>query len=511
MSVSSRSLVFALGASLLLIAGNTVAQHSVALSTLAPDAGFRIDGLADGDLLGINSDAIGDFNGDGLDDFLVSAEEAQQGRGSTYVVFGRSGGFPDGLALNQLDGANGFRLDGAPYDGFNHRARGAGDVNGDGRADVLLGLSSSNDFNGRACIVYGRASTDAIVTIDTMLPGQITCMTGVQRYENVGKSVASLGDFNGDGLDDVAIGTVHGDFAGSESGSVYVIYGRAPNLGTSIALASLDGAQGFRIDGAAADDRLGTSVGSGDFNGDGRRDLIAGADRAGTPGAAQGAAYVLFGTDRRQESPLSVALLEGVRGFTLRADSDVHFLGRAVGAADVNHDGLDDMLVGSLQNRAFIVFGNAGTWPAEVNLASMSGANGFRIDGESAGDRAGESIAGVGDINGDGIDDIGLGAQFAAPNGIASGKVHVLFGHAGPHPPSLQLGNLPDAAGISFLGTGSEDYCGLNISRGGDLNRDGRNDLLLSCHGASALGGYRGATYAIFGSVATVLFKDGLE
>ncbi len=511
MSTSFRSLIFLLGAAFLFVADDAMAQRVVALSTLSPAAGFRIDGVAEGDLLGINSDAIGDFNGDGRDDFLVSAEEAQDGRGSTYVVFGRDGGFPAGVMLSQLNGANGFRLDGAPYDGFNHRARGAGDVNGDGRDDLIIGLSTSNGFDGRACIVYGQASMDAVTMVDTLGPGQITCMDGAQRYENVGKSVAALGDFNGDGLDDVAIGTVHGDFAGNESGSVYVIYGRAPTLGTHIALDTLDGTRGFRIDGATSDDRLGFSLGSGDFNGDGRADLIAGAEQAGPPGSAQGAAYVLFGTDQLQATPLSVAALDGPRGFALRSAVNFHFVGRSVASADLNHDGFDDMLIGTLQNLAFVVYGSATPFPADVDLTNLTGTNGFRILGEMAGDRCGETLAGVGDINGDGIDDIGLGAQFADPNGEASGKVYVLFGSTGMHAPSLQLGALPEAAGIAFHGAAPGEYCGLNISRAGDLNHDGGNDLLFSCHVASTFGTWRGAVHAIYGERPVAIFEDSLE
>ena len=493
-----------------LAAGAAMAQRVVELATLAPESGFRIDGLADGDLLGINSDGIGDFNGDGLDDVLVSAEEAQQGRGSTYVIFGRRNGFPDGVSLDQLDGSNGFRLDGAPYEGFNHRARGAGDVNGDGRDDLIIGLSSSNGFDGRACIVYGQPTMDAIATIDTLPSGQATCMDGAQLYENVGKSVAALGDFNGDGLDDVAIGTVHGDFAGTDSGSVYLIYGRAPNLGRRIALEALDGVQGFRIDGAGADDRFGISVGSGDVNGDGLADLIAGAERAGTPGAMQGAAYVLFGSGRLQQTPMSAAMLDGSRGFAIRTGMAYEFLGRAVGSADLNHDGYDDVLVGGLQNRAYVVHGSA-AFPARFELDTLTGSNGFRIEGARTGDRAGESIAGVGDVNGDGIDDIGLGAQYADAHGADSGQVHVVFGRTAPRAATLPLATWADGDGFTLVGTGAEDYCGLNIGRGGDLNRDGIADLLLSCHGASALGTYRGAAYVIHGERPAALFKDGLE
>jgi hypothetical protein len=510
MSVSVRSwrvvVVLVLG-----IAQAATAQRVVELSSLAPGAGFRMDGLADGDLLGINADGIGDFNGDGLDDFLVSAEEAQAGRGSTYVVFGRATGFPSGLSLSRLNGTNGFRLDGAEYEGFNHRARGAGDVNGDGRADLILGLSSSHGFDGRACIVYGQATMPATTTIDALPAGRATCMDGAQDAENIGKSVTALGDFNGDGLDDVAIGTAHGDHAGPESGSVYVVFGRAPTLGSHIALEALEGTSGFRIDGASAGDRFGISVAAGDINGDDRADLIAGAEGAGPDGRSQGAAYVLFGTDQRQATPLSATALDGARGFALRSGVDFHFIGRAVGAADINGDGCDDVLVGTLQNHAFVLHGRTSAFPAAVDLQALDGANGFRIFGSLPGDRVGESLAGIGDLNGDGIDDIALGAQFADPNGASSGAVHVVFGSTAPRTSVLLLGTLPDVTGVSFHGTASEDYCGLNITLAGDLNRDGGADLLLSCHGASTLGPYRGAVYAIYGEVAGPIFENGME
>lgn len=493
--------------------GSAAAQSVVALSTLDPAAGFRIDGLANGDLLGISADAIGDFNGDGLDDFLVAAEEAQAGRGSTYVVFGREAGFPAGVSLALLDGLDGFRLDNAVANGFNSRARGAGDVNGDGLDDLILGLSSHGFFNGRACIVYGRAMTSATVELDALPAGGATCMSGDQMFENVGKSVAALGDFNGDGLDDVAIGTALGDYAGADSGSVYVVFGRSPDLGATVALELLDGVAGFRIDGASADDFFGISLTAGDVNADGLADVIAGADNfAGTQGAAEGVVYVLYGTDSVLSSPLSVVDLDGSNGFRLAEEVPIRWVGRAVASGDdINGDGIDDILIGAVNEGAFVVHGRAAGFPEFVDLAVLDGTSGFRVRNEANGDRVGDGVGMAGDFNGDGVGDLAFGAQFADPNGAASGKVYLLYGSSAPRAAELVLGTLPTTAGVAFHGTASEDYCGLSLSRAGDIDRDHGVDFLFSCHGASTLGQYRGAAYVMRGQPVLNIFADGFE
>ncbi len=168
------------------------------------------------------------------------------------------------------------------------------------------------------------------------------------------------------------------------------------------------------------------------------------------------------------------------------------------------------MLIGTLQNHAFVVHGHAPPFDAALDMQALDGMDGFRIVGELPGDRCGETIAEVGDINGDGIDDIGIGAQYADPNGTNSGQVYILFGSASVRSAQLQLGDLSETDGFVFEGTASDDYCGFNISRAGELNHDDGADLLLSCHGASALGAYRGAVYAIYGTSASI-FVDGLE
>jgi hypothetical protein len=158
-----------------------------------------------------------------------------------------------------------------------------------------------------------------------------------------------------------------------------------------------------------------------------------------------------------------------------------------------------------------VVHGRAAGFPAWVDLGALDGTNGFRVREEAAGDRVGDGVGMAGDFNGDGLGDLAFGAQYADPNGAASGKVYVLYGSRTPRAAELVFGTLPATAGVAFHGTAAEDYCGLRLGSAGDLDHDHGEDLLFSCHGASTLGQYRGAAYVIYGAPAVEIFGDGFE
>jgi hypothetical protein len=209
------------------------------------------------------------------------------------------------------------------------------------------------------------------------------------------------------------------------------------NLGT------LNGVNGFRLDGGATNDLSGYSVASaGDVNGDGFDDLIVGAPVADPGGNANaGSSYVVFGKAGGFTASTNLSTLNGTNGFRLDGGATNDLSGSSVASAgDVNGDGFDDLIVGAYAadpggndaaGSSYVVFGKAGGFTASTNLSTLNGTNGFRLDGVAANDVSGYSVASAGDVNGDGFDDLIVGAYQADPGGSGdAGSSYVVFGKA---------------------------------------------------------------------------------
>ncbi|HYX14720.1 MAG TPA: integrin alpha, partial [Nostoc sp.] len=416
------------------------------LSDLDGTNGFTINGIAAGDASGYSVSSAGDVNNDGFDDLIIGARLADPNgydSGQSYVVFGSSTGFDATLNLSNLNGTNGFTINGiAAVDYSGWSVSSAGDVNNDGIADLIIGApyaSPNGLYSGQSYVVFGKSTGfDATLNLSDLNGANGFTINGIAAGDGSGISVSSAGDVNDDGIADLIIGASGVDPNGSASGQSYVVFGKSTGFDATLNLSDLNGANGFTINGIAANDTSGYSVSSaGDVNGDGIADLIIGAYVASRNGYINsGQSYVVFGKSTGFGATLNLSNLNGANGFAINGIADYDFSGESVSSAgDVNNDGFDDLIIGapnadpngSASGQSYVVFGNTG-FSSTLNLFTLNGANGFSINGIAGGDASGVSVSSAGDVNNDGFDDLIIGAYGASPNGSASGQSYVLFG-----------------------------------------------------------------------------------
>jgi hypothetical protein len=312
---------------------------------------------------------------------------------------------------------------------------------------------------------------------------------GEGSTDKLGLSVTGAGDFNGDGYDDVVAGAPGA--GGSNEGQVYIFYGSSDFDSGSIDPADAD----IVIAGENAGDKFGWSVAAvGDVDSDGNDDLLIGAPEYddGSSGYA-GRVYLFKGS----------SLLGGTD--ELAADADAiftgegsnHLLGYTVaGAGNVNASGGTDILMGaygadSYAGKVYLFYGGSG-FTGEISMTSAS----VVFEGTvSSSERAGRAIAGAGDIDGDGYDDIMISAPYNADVASSSGKVYIFYG-------GLIAGTLNVAdADLSFTGEASSNYAGMAIAGGQDVNADGVEDLVIGAYGYDS---NTGRVYIIYGSQTRV-------
>jgi len=380
----------------------------------------------------------------------------------------------------------------------------AGDVNGDGFDDFLIGaygkdgsgLSKTNI--GITYLILGSAAVNW--GMDFNLSQADASFVGETGGDRSGCSVALAGDVNGDGLDDFLIGARQNKDGGNYSGKTYLILGRAlADWGSEFNLSHADAS----FVGKAPYDWSGAHISSaGDVNGDGLDDILIGADgEDGDAGKIDiGATYLILGR----------AAADWSTNYSL-SHADASFIGEASGdrsgfsiasAGDVNGDGLDDFLIGTLFNfnnegkndsQTYLILGRvAADWGMNNNLSKADAS----FVGETRFDFSGHSVTSAGDVNGDGLDDFLIGAHDNCEAGYFSGQVYLLLGKA-----AADWGmdfNLSQAD-ASFIGEAAFDVSGFSVASAGDINADGLDDFLIGAPNNNASGKFAGKTYLLLG------------
>ncbi len=430
------------------------------------DGQLVIDGPAGDDQLG-GALATPDLNGDGKADIVIGGTSTSYGPGNdagyVEVVFGRAkAGTVD---IDTLPASKGFRIDGAGIDGFGRSLASAGDINGDGLDDLLIGANGGSGGDGVVYVVFGSHST-ADVDLGSLTPDRGALIMGPDMADARGTTLAGIGDANGDGRDDIVIGTP--GFDGGD-GRVDLLFG-----GTSfgdVDLAALPGDRGIHIDGPGAS--TGTAVAGGDINGDGLADVIIGARLA-----VHSNVVVVYGS----ESPVDVdaSSLSVAEGFQIGGDEEESLGVQAVAAGDMDGDGYDEVALShptwsDSSNWAISIVRGAKTNASIPDVASPPAR---LIKVFSPDDELGLDMTTL-DWNGDGRADLLVGGAYADDNGEGSGSAYLVKGRTTLH--DLDL-NAYDSRWFRIDGDNVFAFAGDAVAAG-DVTGDGKVDLLVGAPG----------------------------
>ncbi len=413
--------------------------------------------------------AAGDVDGDGLDEILVGAPYEDKGgsnAGAAYLVQGPPTGEVD------LSDAS-AKLVGVGDDDHAGMSLAAGDFDGDGLDDVLVGAPDEDSGGAGAGVAYllrGPVSGAWSLSVASAK------LVGESAGDGAARWLAAA-DIGGDGIEDILVGAPGYDADGEDRGTVYGVHG--PASGT-IRLSAAD----VRFAGEEAGDQAGWVIATGDIDGDGVLDVLVGAPSHDAGGADAGAAYLVA-------SPAS-----GSFGLDL---ADAKFVGEEPGdgagsslaMGDLDGDGLEDVLIGAPQLDA----GGSEAGGAYVVLAPASGVMDLseadaRLLGEDTGDAAGWSLE-VADLDEDGVADLLVAAYYESTGGLAAGATYLV---CGPVAGAVDL----SMAAMKLVGEDASNWAGGSLALG-NIDGGGVPDLLVGAFGQDAGGAYAGAVYVVFG------------
>ncbi len=349
-------------------------------------------------------------------------------------------------------------------------------------------------------------------------------INGIHPDGRLGFYVSHIGDINADGLDDISVcapwavpDTIN------ETGEVYIIFGHNNLTDTTFDLNTLNGQNGFKVRGVNEEDRLGYggAQAAGDINNDGIDDLI-----ITTPytdpepdSLNTGSAYIIFGKSDTFPANINLETLDNTTGLTLNGTNYWDNFGTIGGAAgDINNDGIDDFFVtaddtdfnGLSSGTVYVIYGKE-IFPDTLDVDTLHLEHGFLINGKNATDNVGIAANRLEDINGDGINDLAVGA-FHANNDTGAG--YVIFGRNNNFEDTINVGDLDGSEGFTLLGQTPGDRNGIAIGDAGDINNDGIHDVYISASRKTVNNvAFAGCTYIIYGQPhhASTIYLDNIN
>jgi len=470
----------------------------------------------------------GDFNNDGYDDLVISVQAEDLGLGSengaVNVIYGSASGLH-----RSLGHADQFWHQDSPgiadtAESSDHFAISSiiGDFNNDGYDDLVIGVQRedlSGSQEGAVHVIYGSASgLSASATRSDQFWHQDSkgIADTAENFDSFGNSL-TVGDFNNDGFDDLAVGVFGEDLSGSAEGAIHVIYGSASGLHRSLTRGDQFWHQDSKgiADTAETGDNFGSTLTTGDFNNDMFDDLAIGVPRESLSGTREGAVNVIYGS----ASGLHRSLTRGDQFWTQDskgiADTAEGFdeFGATLSAGDFNNDGFDDLAVGvpteshtsfQAEGAVNVIYGSASGLHRSLTRGDQfwtQESTGIADTAEDS-DQFGSSLT-IGDFNNDGFDDLAIGVTSEDLSGSNEGAVNVIYGSASGLHRSLGRADqfwTQDSTGIADTAENGDRF-GESL-HAADFNNDGFDDLAIGLGFEDLSGNNEGAVNVIYGSAS---------